>query len=108
MEIVYQMGTVRLNQQEQDYIDKKIKKASKLLPRNKEEKKRIKVEVQQDKHNFWIISVVVSTPKKTFRVKKSDDDLLVAVDMTEEALAKQIRRDNERTRSLIRKRKRKK
>lgn len=107
MGIVYQLGSVNLNQQEQEYIDKKIKKACRLLPRNKEEKKRISVEIAQDKHKFWKVSVVVSTSKKSFRVKKMNDDLLVATDMAEDALAKQIRRDNEKVKNLKRKRKQK-
>ena len=105
MEIVYQLGETRLNKYEQDYIDEKMKKVMRLLTRNKGSEKKINVEIEQDKHSFWNISVTARIPRKVFRVKKSGNKLLGVVDIAEGALSEQIRRENEKVKNLIRKRK---
>lgn len=108
MGIVYQLGPVKLNEQEQEYIDKRMRKIQRLLTRSKEEEKKINMEISQDKRNFWIVSVTAQIPKKIFRVKKSGNELLEVVDIAEGALSEQIRRNNEKMKNLIRKRRIKK
>lgn len=106
MGIRYLFGSVKLNDGEKEYIERKILKVEKLLRKEKPEEVKINIEVGQDRRLFWKISVNLSTPKKSFRVSKKDSDLFKAVDVTEEALLKQIRRENERVRDTIRARKR--
>ena len=107
MDIQYLFGTAKINDREKGYIEQKITKVERLLGREKPEEVKASVEIDQDKHLFWRISVSVVTPKKVFRVSKKDSDLLQAMDVAEEALMKQIRRKNEKIRDVIRGRKRK-
>jgi len=107
MNIDYQFTSTKISQGEKNYIEKKINKINKLLTRNKSEEKKASVEISQDKHSFWKVSITLNIPRKTFRAKKTDNDLLVAVDQTEKALTEQIRRSKERVKDLVRKRKRK-
>ena len=106
MGIVYQLGTIKLNMQEQDYIDRKMKKVEKILIKTKDGEKRINLEISQDKRTFWNVSLTVQIPKKIFRVKKTGNKLLEVVDVAEGAISEQIRRENEKIKDFVRKRKR--
>ena len=99
----YLFGSVRLSEKEKDYISEKVLKCRKLLSNYSEEELAMEVEVEQDKKGFWRVEVMIKTPHNLFRVSKNDSDLFKAVDIVEEALMKQIRRNKEKIRDLSRK-----
>ncbi len=92
-----------INDNEKNYVTTKILKCRKLLSNYPDETLTIEVEIEQDKKGFWRVEVMIKTPHELYRASKQDSDLFKAVDMLEEALMKQIRRNKEKIRDLSRK-----
>lgn len=104
MDICYLSNTSNISDQEKEYVTKKITKVKKLLSKyKKDDELRIEVELELDKRNFWRVEVIVKTPKDTYRVEKSKHTIREAVDEVEDALMKQIRRNEEKQLEVNRK-----
>lgn len=99
----YLFNKVKLNDYEKKYIEDKISKTQKLLSHYSENELNGEVEVDLDKRNFFRVEVMIKTPHNLYRVEKTNDTLMNTVDMVEEALMKQIKRNKEKTRDLQRK-----
>lgn len=104
MEIRYFLGDLKLNEKEKEYVEKKILKTKKLLKKYSDEELFAEIEVRIDKKSFWTVEFMVKTPHELFRADKESSDLMMAADMAEEALMKQIRRNNEKIKDTTRKR----
>lgn len=101
--IRYLFSSTRIDDIEKKYVATKILKCRKLLSHYPDETLTIEVELKQDKKGFWNVKTMIRTPHELYRVSKQDGDLFKAVDMLEEALMKQIRRNKEKIRDLSRK-----
>lgn len=104
MEIRYLLGDVELNEKEKEYVEKKILKTKKLLKKYSDKELFAEVEIRVDKKGFWTAEFMVETPHELFRADKTSNDLMMAADMAEEALMKQIRRNNEKIKDTTRNR----
>jgi ribosomal subunit interface protein len=103
MEIRYFLGDLKLNEREKEYVEKKILKTKKLLKKYSDQELFSEVEVGKDKKGLWKVELMVKTPHELYRVeKKGSHDFMAAVDMAEEAMMKQIRRDREKVRDSFR------
>jgi ribosomal subunit interface protein len=103
MEIRYLLSGLKLNDREKDYLEKKILKTKKLLGNYSEDELFAEVEVDTDKKGLWRVEFMIKTPHVLYRVEKGGNkDFMMAVDMAEEALMKQIRRGREKVRDTVR------
>ncbi len=84
--------------QERDYLEDKIAKVGKLLDAKQDDELMVDVEVSQNRHNFWRVELMVTTPRWKFRAEKEQPTFVEAVDGAKEALMKQIRREKEKVR----------
>ncbi len=96
------LGGTKLNETEKKYIESKIDKTKKLLSGYEENELGGEVELEIDKKGFFRVEVMIRTPHNLYRVEKISDSLMNAVDMMDEALTKQIRREREKTRDTRR------
>lgn len=101
----YLSGVAKINEREAEYFERKISKVDKLLKKEDPNEIRADIEIDQDKRKVWTVTVTITTSKKSFRVQKKNNDLFKTIDVIEEALMKQIRRQNEKTRDTVRNRK---
>ena len=106
MEMRYLSGAGKINECEKEYLERKISKVNKLLKKEDPNEIRADIEIEQDKRKIWTITATIVISKRSFRVQKKDNNLLKTIDMIEEALMKQIRRQNEKTRDTVRNKKR--
>ncbi len=102
MDVHYFAETTKISEREAEYIKRKIFKVNRLLRKEDPDEVKANIELDQNKRKMWTVSVTIVTPKKSFRVQKNNNDLFKAIDMIEEALMKQIRRQNEKIRDTVR------
>lgn len=100
MNINYLMNSVKLNQEEKDYLTGKIEKNRKLLGDYKDDELNCEVDINLDKKNFFRVEIMIKTPHNLYRVVKTADTLMNVTDQIDEVLKKQIRRNKEKVREL--------
>ncbi len=89
------LNGLKLNQLEENYLNKKIKKISKFFKNIKEEEKRVEIELKKDKKNFWEAEIMFKIPRHLFRANKKEKTFTEAVDKTMDALLRVIKKEKE-------------
>jgi putative sigma-54 modulation protein len=87
-----------VDEQTKKYIEKKIGRLDRFLPRHARKSATAEVklrEVNRDKGNKYEAEVILSVPEKQITAKDSTMNVLAAVDIVEAKLANQLRRYKE-------------
>ena len=103
MKTRYMFGDgLKIAEKDREYIEERLEKVEKLLGRYDGQKELLaEVDVKQDKKGFWQLEIMIQTPHQLYRVSKSDHVLSQAMDEIEQGMKKQIRREMERRKDLI-------
>ena len=88
---------VRMDEKEEAYVIKKLQSIEKLLKKLS----RIEVEISYDKKkNKFRVEVMIKTPYNLYRAEDATDSIEGSIDLVEEALKEQIKKDTEKARTL--------
>ena len=105
MNVTYLLNGLKLNEKEKEYLEKKLAKVNRFFrDYHNPDELRVKIDINQDKKSFWIVEIMLETPTKIFRVVKNDKDFMTAVDLSHDALLKQLRRFKDKLITLRRRR----
>jgi ribosome-associated translation inhibitor RaiA len=99
----YYFGEEKINEEEKNYIEKRLDKFREMLNGNKEydeDELFLDFRLNKDKKGFWNMEVVFDTPNNSYRASKQDKTITEAFDLVQEAIKKQIRRDKGRWQDL--------
>ena len=96
MDIRYLYREVRIDDRTKGYITKRLE----ILERILKDILYVAVEIDRDKKGMFRIEVMVKTPHKLYRAEETSQSIEGSVDIVENELKEQVRRDTERTRSL--------
>ena len=102
----YLLNGLKLTEKEEEYLNSKVEKINKFFKDCKDPSAlRLEIDIKQDKKKFWTVEIMLKTPKQLFRVEKTGKTFMIAVDETESALMKQLRRHKDKMIALQRKNK---
>jgi ribosomal subunit interface protein len=91
-----------VDEADKEYVAQRLAKVEKLLGKyDGEEELLAEVEMSRDKRNFLRLEIMIQTPHTLYRVEKTNQVLSEAMDEIEEVLKKQINRDKERMKDLV-------
>jgi len=100
----YLLNGLKLSDKEEKYLNSKVEKINKFFKDCKDPSAlRLEIDIKQDKKMFWTVEVMLKTPKQLFRAEKTGKTFMIAVDETESALMKQLRRHKDKMIALQRK-----
>lgn len=88
---------VKIDDRTEDYITKKIKAIEKLL----DGVMRVEIEINLDKKkNKFRVEVMIKTPYKLYRAEEATESIEGSIDVVENEIKAQIRKDKEKIRTL--------
>ena len=100
----YLLNGLKLSPKEEEYLDKKVVKVEKFLKDCKDpDSLRLEFDIKQDKKTFWIVEIMIKTPKNLFRVNKTAKTFMITTDEAMDALMKQLRRHKDKIITLRKK-----
>jgi ribosomal subunit interface protein len=93
----YLLNGLKLSEKEERYLNKRVSKVDKFFKECKNpDELMMEIDIKQDKKMFWMLEIMLKTPKQLFRVEKIGKTLSIATDEAMDALLKQLRRHKDK------------
>lgn len=88
---------VKIDERTENYIRKRLLTVEKILPKIL----RVEVEIDLDKKkNTFRVEVMIKTPYKLYRAEETTESIEGSIDIAENEIKAQIRKDKEKVRDL--------